>query len=83
MLNLYQLQMFLAVVDSGSFSAAAEHLHLTQPAVSEGVRALEHAWAPACFERRGHRAALTPEAGAPRRDRAAPARAGRRRPSKG
>ncbi len=61
MLNLYQLQMFLAVVDSGSFSAAAEHLHVTQPAVSEGVRALEHRLNTRLFDRRGHRAALTPE----------------------
>jgi DNA-binding transcriptional LysR family regulator len=60
-LNLYQLQMFLAVVDSGSFSAAAEHLHVTQPAVSEGVRALEHRLNTRLFDRRGHRAALTPE----------------------
>ncbi|HEX6608280.1 MAG TPA: LysR family transcriptional regulator [Chloroflexia bacterium] len=61
MLNLYQLQMFLAVVDSGSFSAAAEHLHVTQPAVSEGVRALEQRLNMRLFDRRGHRAALTPE----------------------
>jgi DNA-binding transcriptional LysR family regulator len=60
-LNLYQLQMFLAVVDSGSFSAAAEHLHVTQPAVSEGVRALELRLNTRLFDRRGHRAALTPE----------------------
>ena len=41
MLNLYQLQMFLAVVDSGSFSAAAEHLHVTQPAVSHTISEME------------------------------------------
>ena len=61
MLNLYQLQMFLAVVDSGSFSAAAEQLHVTQPAVSEGVRALESRLGVRLFDRRGHRAAVTPE----------------------
>ncbi|MDQ2809400.1 MAG: LysR family transcriptional regulator [Chloroflexota bacterium] len=61
MLNLYQLQMFLAVVDSGSFSAAAEQLHVTQPAVSEGVRALEGRLGVRLFDRRGHRAAVTPE----------------------
>ncbi len=60
MLNLYQLQMFLAVVDSGSFSAAAEALHLTQPAVSEGVRALEQRLGGRLFERRGRRATVTP-----------------------
>ncbi len=61
MLNLYQLQMFLAVVDSGSFSAAAEQLHVTQPAVSEGVRALESRLGVRLFDRRGRRAAATPE----------------------
>jgi len=60
-LNLYQLQMFLAVVDSGSFSAAAEQLHVTQPAVSEGVRALESRLGVRLFDRRGRRAAVTPE----------------------
>jgi DNA-binding transcriptional LysR family regulator len=61
MLNLYQLQRFLAVVDSGSFSAAAERLHVTQPAVSEGVRALEQRLGVRLFDRRGHRATVTPE----------------------
>lgn len=61
MLNLYQLQMFLAVVDKGSFSTAAEQLHVTQPAVSEGVRALEQRMGARLFDRRGHRAAVTPE----------------------
>ncbi|HUS13393.1 MAG TPA: LysR family transcriptional regulator, partial [Chloroflexia bacterium] len=61
MLNLYQLQMFLAVIDTGSFSAAAAQLHVTQPAVSEGVRALEQRLAARLFDRRGHRAAVTPE----------------------
>ncbi|HMA38374.1 MAG TPA: LysR family transcriptional regulator [Chloroflexia bacterium] len=64
MLNLYQLQMFLAVVDSGSFSAAATQLHVTQPAVSEGVRALEQRLGSRLFDRRGHRAAVTPEGAA-------------------
>jgi DNA-binding transcriptional LysR family regulator len=40
-LNLQQLQYFLASFDRGSFSAAAEALHLAQPSVSEQVRSLE------------------------------------------
>ncbi|MGI8588904.1 MAG: LysR family transcriptional regulator [Chloroflexia bacterium] len=64
MLNLYQLQMFLAVVDRGSFTAAAEQLHVTQPAVSEGVRALETRLGSRLFDRRGHRASVTPEGAA-------------------
>ncbi len=41
MLNTIHLQTFLAVVDAGSYSAAAERLHMSQPAVSQHIRALE------------------------------------------
>lgn len=41
MLNTIHLQTFLAVVETGSYSAAAERLHLSQPAVSNHIRALE------------------------------------------
>lgn len=42
MLNTLHLQTFVAVVDAGNYSAAAERLHLSQPAVSQHIRALEH-----------------------------------------
>ena len=35
------LSAFLAVADAASFSVAAERLHLTQPAVSKRIAALE------------------------------------------
>ena len=35
------LAAFLAVADTGSFSRAAEELHLTQPAISKRIAALE------------------------------------------
>lgn len=60
MLNLYQLQLFLAVVDAGSFSEAARRLHMTQPAVSMSVGALEKALGDRLFRRRGQRMELTP-----------------------
>lgn len=41
MLNTIHLRTFLAVVDSGSYSAAADRLHMSQPAVSQHIRALE------------------------------------------
>lgn len=41
MLNTLHLQTFIAVVDAGNYSAAAERLHLSQPAVSQHIRALE------------------------------------------
>ncbi len=40
-LNLHLLRLFTHVAQSGSFSAAAERLHISQPAVSKGVREFE------------------------------------------
>jgi len=41
--TLRQLMTFLAAVDSGSITAAAKSLHLTQPAASQQLRDLERA----------------------------------------
>lgn len=41
--DLPQLRALLAVIDHGSFEAAADDLHLTQSAVSQRIRALESA----------------------------------------
>jgi DNA-binding transcriptional LysR family regulator len=41
MLDLVRLQTLAAVVESGSFSAAARALHITQPAVSRQIALLE------------------------------------------
>ncbi|MEJ8851408.1 LysR family transcriptional regulator [Variovorax rhizosphaerae] len=40
-MNLQQLQHLLAVAETGSFSLAAEKVHLTQPALSRSIQALE------------------------------------------
>lgn len=56
------LQAFAAVAESGSFSAAAEQLHLTQPAVSKRIALLESQLDCALFDRIGRQIALT-EAG--------------------
>lgn len=40
-LNLHLLRLFHAVAEHGSFSRAADALHISQPAVSKGVRQLE------------------------------------------
>ena len=70
-MNLQQLEYFLASAERGSFSAAAEALHLSQPSVSEQVRRLEAELGVALFARVGP---------GPRADRgrphAAPARRG-------
>jgi len=58
--TLRQLKVFEAVARQLSFSRAAEELHLTQPAVSAQVRALEqHAGLP-LFEQLGKKVFLTP-----------------------
>lgn len=41
MLNTLHLRTFLAVVAAGNYTAAAEQLHMSQPAVSMHIRALE------------------------------------------
>jgi DNA-binding transcriptional LysR family regulator len=40
-LNLHLLRLFTTVVKAGSFSRAAEVLHISQPAISKGVRDFE------------------------------------------
>jgi DNA-binding transcriptional LysR family regulator len=59
---LQQLQYVLAAIDRGSFSAAAEALHLAQPSLSEQVRRLEAELGVALFQRAGRGLVLT-EAG--------------------
>lgn len=61
-MTLQQLQYFLAAIEHGSFSAAADALHLAQPSLSEQVRRLEAELGVALFVRAGRRLALT-EAG--------------------
>lgn len=41
MLNFYQLQTFVTVLNEGSMTAAADKLYLTQPAVSQQIKSLE------------------------------------------
>jgi len=60
--DLRHLVTFCAVVDRGSFSAAAEDLEISQPAVSFQIRALESLLGQRLLDRRGRRVGLT-EAG--------------------
>lgn len=66
------LRCFEAAARLGSFSRAAEELHLTHGAISRAVRSLEDALGVTLFERRNQRVHLT-EAGATLRDAAASA----------
>jgi len=58
-MNLDRLRLFLQIVDSGSMSAAARAVHLTQPALSRTLRLLEQEVGVALFERRGRALVLT------------------------
>ncbi len=59
-LNLDQLRTLLAIADLGSFSKAAQALHLAQPTVSLHVRELEHRLGVALLLRRARSIELTP-----------------------
>ena len=53
MLDTDQLRSFLAIVDSGSFTRAAERVHKTQSAVSMHIRRLEEQLGCALFVKQG------------------------------
>ncbi len=53
------LRAFVAVAESGSFTAAAERLHLTQSAVTRRIQALEQRLDSPLFDRLPRRALLT------------------------
>lgn len=59
MMTLAQLRTFLTAARHMSFSRAAEELHLTQPAVSAQIVALETALKARLFDRSGRKIALT------------------------
>lgn len=59
MIDLTKLQTFYYVTQSMSFSEAADHLHLTQPAVSHHIKSLEQDLGVELFERAGSTLRLT------------------------
>ena len=61
-MEIRQLEAFVAVVETGSFTAAAERVNLTQSTVSQQIKALEEELGEAVFVR-GHRQAKLTEAG--------------------
>lgn len=58
-MNLSQLNHLIALYELGSFSRAAERLHLTQPALSRSVQALEAELGVALIDRVGKRNEFT------------------------
>ncbi|WP_026263876.1 selenium metabolism-associated LysR family transcriptional regulator [Paenibacillus terrigena] len=61
-LNFHQLHIFYTVSEKGSFSAAAQALHMTQPAVTMQVQSLEEYFGTKLFNRSTKRIELS-EAG--------------------
>lgn len=60
-MNLHQLRVFCEVAEASNFSAAAEKLHLTQPAVTLQIKNLEDYYDLKFFERIGKKVLLTEE----------------------
>jgi DNA-binding transcriptional LysR family regulator len=56
----HKLRVFCAVADTKSFSKASELIHLTQPAVSLQVQAMEELYETRLFDRSGNSINLTP-----------------------
>lgn len=59
-MDIDQVRTFLAVVNSGSFVAASDHLHITQTAVSARIRTLERELEVRLFDRDKAGVRLTP-----------------------
>jgi DNA-binding transcriptional LysR family regulator len=62
LLSLQQIRCFCAALELGSFTAAADALRVSQPAVAEQIRKLEHALGAELFVRAGRGVVVT-EAG--------------------
>lgn len=58
-MDLTRLRYFLAIVDEGSFTRAAEREHVAQPAVSQQIARLEADLGERLFDRRGRAVTLT------------------------
>ncbi|SPA30412.1 Transcriptional regulator LysR family [Cupriavidus taiwanensis] len=58
-MDTQKLLHLLAIVEHGTFSEAARAVHLTQPALSRSIRALEHELKAPLFDRGARRARLT------------------------
>jgi len=59
-MNLRHLEHWLALADTGSFSRAAEKLHITQSALSRSIQALEEDLGGPLVDRVGKKNELTP-----------------------
>lgn len=60
-MDLYQLKTFVTVAREGTITRASERLHLSQPAVSAHIKAIEDALGLTLFERTARGMSLTDE----------------------
>lgn len=63
-MDLANLNAFIAIAETGSFSGAGERLYITQPAISKRIAGLEQQLNVRLFDRLGREVSLT-EAVAP------------------
>jgi DNA-binding transcriptional LysR family regulator len=59
--ELVELETFLAVIELGSFSAAAKKMHVSQPSVTNRVQRLESMLKTRLVERTTRRVTATPD----------------------
>ncbi|WP_374632896.1 LysR family transcriptional regulator [Ferrovibrio sp.] len=59
-MNISQIRYFLAVVETGSFTKAAERANVSQPTLSAGIKRLEEDLGAVLLDRGGRGALLTP-----------------------
>src|SRR3989304_7874486 len=62
-MDVHQLKVFASVFKNRSFSRASEELHLTQPTISDHIKALEEELECKLFDRLGRTIIPTKEAG--------------------
>ncbi len=58
-MEIHQLEYFMAIVDTGSFSRAAEHCNVAQPSLSQQIKKLEAEIGHLLFDRLGRKVVLT------------------------
>ncbi|MCH4178565.1 MAG: LysR substrate-binding domain-containing protein [Megasphaera sp.] len=58
-MDLFQLTYFIEVAHKKSFTKASKSLHISQPSISKGIKAMEEHWNVQLFDRKGKNVELT------------------------
>ena len=59
-MEIYQIRYFLAAAETGSFTKAADRVHVSQPTLSAGIKKLEQTLQSSLFDRQARRSVLSP-----------------------